>query len=179
MTDPSAGAPISDPKTAKAQAKAAKAHAKALRPWYKKKRVIIPLVIVVIGIISAVAGGGSDSGSDSASSGGGTESPSGISKGIGSQDAAADVVNLDCGAVDALGFRTPKITVQNNSSKPSDYYIEIVAESADGSQRFDFTNLTISSLGAGQTMTQDAVPFTNEIPDGSVCKVSELQRTAA
>lgn len=49
-----------DPKEAKAQAKAQKAHAKALRPWYKKKRFMIPLVLVVIFGIAAAAGGGGD-----------------------------------------------------------------------------------------------------------------------
>ncbi len=44
-------------KNAKADAKAAKARAKALRPWYRKKRVILPAVIVVIIIVAAAAGG--------------------------------------------------------------------------------------------------------------------------
>ena len=43
----------------KAHAKAAKAYAKAQRPWYKKKRFMIPLVLVVVVIvIKAAAGGG-------------------------------------------------------------------------------------------------------------------------
>jgi hypothetical protein len=45
---------------AKAQAKAAKAYAKAQRPWYKKKRWIGLIVLVVIIAISAASGGGSD-----------------------------------------------------------------------------------------------------------------------
>lgn len=44
-----------DAKTAKIEAKVAKAKAKALRPWYKKKR-FWALAIVVIIIIAAVAG---------------------------------------------------------------------------------------------------------------------------
>ncbi len=43
-------------KNAKADAKAAKARAKALRPWYRKKRVIFPAVIVVLIIIAAAGG---------------------------------------------------------------------------------------------------------------------------
>ena len=45
-------------KNAKADAKAAKARAKALRPWYRKKRVIFPALIVVLIIIIAVSAGG-------------------------------------------------------------------------------------------------------------------------
>lgn len=44
----------------KAAAKAAKAYAKATRPWYKKKRFMVPLAFVVIAGISAGAGGGSE-----------------------------------------------------------------------------------------------------------------------
>lgn len=59
---------MSDQKTgmshgeAKADAKAAKARAKAMRPWYKKKRFIIPLllVIVIIAIVASSSGGGDD-----------------------------------------------------------------------------------------------------------------------
>jgi hypothetical protein len=47
-------------KDAKAQAKAAKAYTKASRPWFKKKRFIVPLAIVVLAIIATVNGGGSE-----------------------------------------------------------------------------------------------------------------------
>ena len=67
---PASGGFSNDPKQAKAQGKAAKAHAKALRPWYKKKRFMIPLVLVVIFGIAAAAGGGGDDGGDTASNGG-------------------------------------------------------------------------------------------------------------
>lgn len=43
---------------AKAQAKAAKAYAKAQRPWFKKKRFIIPIVLVVIVVLAQLTSGG-------------------------------------------------------------------------------------------------------------------------
>ncbi|MDI3195677.1 hypothetical protein QK290_14985 [Pseudarthrobacter sp. AL07] len=42
----------------KAQAAAEKAYRKASRPWFKKKRFILPLVLVLIMIISSIANGG-------------------------------------------------------------------------------------------------------------------------
>lgn len=45
---------------AKAQAAAEKAYRKASRPWFKKKRFILPLVLVLIMIISSIANGGKD-----------------------------------------------------------------------------------------------------------------------
>jgi hypothetical protein len=61
-TSPPTPTPVAvpmDAKNARAAAKAAKAHAKALRPWYKKKRFIFSGIIgVVIAIIFAMQAGG-------------------------------------------------------------------------------------------------------------------------
>jgi len=43
----------------KARAKADKAYAKAMRPWYKKKRFVIPLLLVLIILITQLGKGGS------------------------------------------------------------------------------------------------------------------------
>lgn len=49
-----------DIRAARADGKAEKARAKAMRPWFKKKRFIIPLAFVLVLIIAAIAGGGSN-----------------------------------------------------------------------------------------------------------------------
>lgn len=50
-----------DKKEMKAQAKAEKARARALRPWYAKKRFIVPAAFVlVVGLSTAVNSGGGD-----------------------------------------------------------------------------------------------------------------------
>ncbi len=64
-----------DPKVAKAKLAAAKAEAKALRPWFKKKRIILPAIIIVIAVFSAVSNGGKDA-TPSASETSSTESES-------------------------------------------------------------------------------------------------------
>lgn len=59
-----------DRRDVRADVKADKARAKALRPWYKKKRFMIPLVLVVLVMIGSLGGGGADppNGDNSASS---------------------------------------------------------------------------------------------------------------
>lgn len=59
---PPPGTPqYNDPRSAKAQAAADKAYKKASRPWFKKKRFILPLLfILLIILISALGGGGDD-----------------------------------------------------------------------------------------------------------------------
>lgn len=59
-----------------AQAKADKAYAKAMRPWYKKKRFILPAILLVaIAISSASGGGSSDSNKSSESKPAATSKP--------------------------------------------------------------------------------------------------------
>jgi len=61
---------------AKAQAAADKAYRKASRPWFKKKRFILPLIIVVIIIIASVSNAGKkDSPSVAPSAGAPTTEP--------------------------------------------------------------------------------------------------------
>jgi hypothetical protein len=58
-------APQNEYKEAKANAKAEKARAKAMRPWFKKKRFILPLAIVAIAIISSASNAGNSGSSSS------------------------------------------------------------------------------------------------------------------
>lgn len=63
-----------DRRNARAEAKAAKAYAKAQRPWYRKKRWIVSLglLLVIVAASAGSSGGGGDSSSESASNGGGS-----------------------------------------------------------------------------------------------------------
>lgn len=162
---------------AKAEAKAAKAKAKGLRPFYKKKRWLSLAAIVVLIAIIASSGGGSDKAGDSKSS----DSPSTedtIGTGLGSKDASADINSINCGTPDAIGMVYPSVNVTNNSSKASTYFITIVVESADGATKYDDTIVMITDLAPGQTMTEESI-FTNDIPEGAICRVTEVQRTAS
>jgi hypothetical protein len=166
-----------DAKRAKAAAKAAKAEAKALRPFYKKKRWWTIGVIAIIAIISATSGGGSTpSNTDNAEAGGSTENT--VSTGLGSKDASADIVSIDCGSPDSIGVTYSKVTIKNNSSKPSDYFVTVVYESADGSMRYDSTIASAMNINPGQSTVAEGM-IMEEIPAGAVCKVSEVQRTAS
>lgn len=79
----------------KAAAKAAKAYAKATRPWYKKKRFIIPVALIALIVLVAALGGGeettaaaddTDTTSESSES---TQSDDTSSAEVGSSDAPA------------------------------------------------------------------------------------------
>jgi hypothetical protein len=91
--------PNLDPREAKADAKAAAAKAKALRPWFKKKRFIVPGVFVLLMVFSSLTNGGNqDSGTSSTTSNTDNSSDS-------SNNTEDSSNNTDSGTEDAL----PKI----------------------------------------------------------------------
>lgn len=65
---------LGDTRDPKAQAAADKAYRKATRPWFKKKRFILPLILVALIIISSVANGG-NKGAEEAGSGAPADAP--------------------------------------------------------------------------------------------------------
>lgn len=127
----------------KAAAKAAKAYAKATRPWYKKKRFIIPIAIVVIVAISSVAGG--DEGGPTV-----VDTPAGASDTKGGdkkKDDAAPEEKADQEspakigqAVELEGTRYTVNSVKTSDSVGSSF----MKEKADGV--FVVVNLTIENL---------------------------------
>jgi hypothetical protein len=177
---------VTTEKEAKAQAKAAKAAAKALRPWFKKKRFWL-LGVIAVAVFAVVAQSGSDTtttttpAAEESSAGAENNEASAtedtVGTGLGSKDASGDIDNVDCGTPDSIGFRYPEVKVTNRSEKTSTYFITLEFESADGSIKYDEAIIIISSLDSGQTMTEKGI-ITNDIPDGAVCKITEIQRTA-
>ena len=73
----------------------------------------------------------------------------GISNGVGSQDATADIGTPTMAAPDAIGVSYIKIPVTNNSSGRSDYRIELVIESADGATQLDTATAFVTSSKPG------------------------------
>jgi ABC-type glycerol-3-phosphate transport system substrate-binding protein len=104
------------------------------------------------------------------------DTQSSISTGLGTKDATADVKLGK--STEEYGFTTLPVKITNNSEKASDYYIEVVAESKDGSERIDFSNVFVSGLKPGQKATEEAM-FTEDIPASAVFVVTEVQRTAS
>lgn len=77
MTDddltPATPPPPTGKREAKADLRAAKARDKAMRPWYKKKRFILPLALVAMVVLGVAASGGEGDGDEPIAAGGETE----------------------------------------------------------------------------------------------------------
>jgi hypothetical protein len=144
-------------------------------------------VIVVIGLVAALAGGGDDDeptatrDDDTEETGGSTpdedEPDDDVDQGFGSQDASDDVGEPTCER-DELDTTTGSVTVTNTSSETSDYWITIVLESADGTEQLDTTYASVDRLEPDQS-TEAGIDFFDPYVEGSVCRVTEVSRTAS
>jgi hypothetical protein len=172
--------------SSKADAKAAKARAKAMRPWFKKKRFLLPLaLLVIIGLSVAASSGGSDEDPPVAAGGEDTggEDTGGEDTGVRSssgneENPPADDVSVTSCEADDVGFMVAKGTVTNNSSEASDYIIEIAFESSDGATQYGTGSAFVSGLEPGQNTPLDANSLT-EAGGEFVCRITEVDRFAA
>jgi hypothetical protein len=104
----------------------------------------------------------------------------GISNGVGSQDATADVGTPSMAAPDAIGVSYVQIPVTNHSSGRSDYWIELVIESADGATQLETTSAFVEGLEAGQSTTAEAIVVDAEsLPADAAIRITTVQRTAS
>ncbi len=165
-------------KEARADSKAAKARAKALRPWYRKKRFIFSIaILVIIGIVVASQAGSKDATTKSSSNP--TATVIGVDKGLGTADASADVTGATIGQPDAIGFRAVTMTVTNNSSKRSNYLIDLSIESPDGATQYDTSIASVNNLEPGQTAAVTGLPITKEVPADAIVTIKTVTRLAS
>lgn len=178
----------------RATAAAAKAYAKAQRPWYRKKRFLLPLAFVVVIAIAMAAGGGDDGDGDVAT-GSSTDADGG--KGAGSSEDAdegagipksdfstntenppgADVELAGCSV--EFGMVTANLRVVNNSSKPSDYFITLGFTDETGAKVGDGLAST-SNVAPGQVANIDGVGTVSDAAVGEVtCVIEEVERFAS
>jgi hypothetical protein len=87
---------------------------------------------------------------------------------------AADVELTDCLPTDA-GHMASTIRITNHSSKRSNYVVDVVFESADGSRQLAARTVSMNDLEPGQTTQQEAGTLT-PAPTSFDCRLSQVQR---
>ena len=87
---------------------------------------------------------------------------------------AADVELTDCLPTDA-GLMASTVRVTNHSSKRSNYVVDVVFESADGSRQLAARSIFVNDLEPGQATQQEAGTLTPSPPRFD-CRVSQVQR---
>ena len=87
---------------------------------------------------------------------------------------AADVRLADCLPTSA-GHMASTVRVTNHSSKRSNYVVDVVFESADGSRQLASSTVFVNGLEPGQTTRQQAGTLT-AAPMSFDCRLSQVQR---
>jgi hypothetical protein len=87
---------------------------------------------------------------------------------------AADVELTDCVPTGA-GLMASTVTITNHSSKRSNYVVDVVFESADGSRQLAARTIVVNDLEPGQATQQEAGTLT-PAPRRFDCRVSQVQR---
>lgn len=134
------------------------------------------VLLVLIGIIAAIASSGSSS-KPSSTPGTGADVSKGITAG-GSTDPVHEVKITSCANDPTLQLLDIKGTAKNDTSKRSDFAIDLAVTSADGKTQITTTIALAPNVEPGQTALWDA-PATVKIQPGQLCKVSTVQRTAS
>lgn len=133
---------------AKAKAAGDKAYAKAARPWWKKKRFVIPLGIIVIAVLATAAGGGGDDSTDVASN---DTSNTGTTSDDSADDTGADEAPAEDNAPETTGIGSPagdgKFTFTVNSFECGETEVgeEPFAEQAQG--QFCLMDVRVENTG--------------------------------
>lgn len=135
------------------------------------RKILAP--VAAASLLFALVASTEETGGDSASSGGQSGGSS-----SGGSGAAGDVSISSCGT-DSLGQLEAVLSVTNNSSKSSDYMIEVVFESADGSTQLDSSIAFVSNLAPGQKASTEAISFTDAPAGDFKCRVTDVTRTAS
>ena len=91
-------------KEAKADAKAAKAKAKAMQPWYKKKRVIIPALLVLLIALIAIGTGSDSNDSTTANNSAGTSEEFRFSDRPDKQDVDVEVLPGEAAEIEGMSM---------------------------------------------------------------------------
>ncbi len=168
---------MTDYKDAKAEAKANKARAKAMRPWFKKKRFIFGGLLLVLVIASVASGSGSDT---DGGGGGDNDTPSGVNSDFSTNSdnpPEADVEIVSC-AKTVIDTVEVALRVTNNSSKASDYTISIGIEDASGAKVGDGFAST-SNVNPGQVANVEGFATLTGSPSSFKCVLEEVERFAS
>lgn len=68
-----------------------------------------------------------------------------------------------------------RVRITNNSSERSNYSVDVVFESKDGSEQFESSSAYVSGLAPGQSTTQEALVFP-ELTKAFRCEITDVFR---
>jgi hypothetical protein len=139
------------------------------RPWFERKRFVIPMAAAAI--VGGLVLAGTDSGADPAGTlEGATSLPASTA-----HPAVRDVRLVRCGP-DAADHWTPHVEVTNHSSEPAAYVVGFDVERRSG-RKVGEAAVVVERVGPGRTVEQVG---TSEVAgDDLFCRATSVIRVAA
>ncbi|MGD6745839.1 FxLYD domain-containing protein [Streptomyces sp. BH106] len=155
------------------------------KPWVRRHKFVTGVagLAIVGGTIAAASGGEPAEAESKASSSAAKSSESDAKKddplSVSSNKTNKPKNDIDLGSVttDSLGSAQVDVTITNNSSKTSDYWVEVEFLDANG-KRIDTGVASENAVAAGQEVDTQAVGI-EQVPDGTItAKVLTVDRFA-
>ncbi|MGW2343782.1 FxLYD domain-containing protein [Streptomyces sp. NPDC001661] len=156
------------------------------KTWVRRHKIVTGVagLAIVGGTIAATSGGEPAEAESKASSSSAAKSSESGSKKDDPLSASSNEANkpkndIELGSVttDALGSAQVNVTITNNSSKTSDYWVEVEFLDANG-KRIDTGVASENAVAAGQEVDSQAVGL-EQVPDGTItAKVLTVDRFA-
>lgn len=135
-------------------------------------------IVLVLGVSAsffALAASGETSGT---SESGTDETEQSTESDAGKANAPEDDVEIVGCSSNEYGWPEAQVKITNNSSKASNYIVEVAFESEDGSTQIDTSMVAVNNLQPGQAATDEASSL-NEVSGAFVCKVTDVTRYAS
>lgn len=96
----------------------------------------------------------------------------------GKANAPEDDVEIVGCTSNEYGWPEAQVKITNNSSKASNYMVDVAFESKDGTVQIDTSMVAVNNLEPGQTSTEEASSL-EEVSGDFVCKVTDVTRYAS
>jgi hypothetical protein len=144
------------------------------KPKRRGRKLLIAAAIVG-GLLAFAAMNSSDTTSTPTATEAEAPAGSGVSKGVGSKDATADVKLGKIAQPDAIGVRYGTVHIVNHSEGISDYYIEVAILDASGTN-IGSTIAVADHVKPGQKAKAE-IMITED--DAASVEITEVQRTAS
>ena len=169
--------------------------------WLRRHWKLVSVAVAVVVIGAAAAGGGSKDETSTADpttteAPPATEAPAPTEaptteappvteapdRGIdGDENEIADVGAPVMDAPDLIGVSYIHIPVTNNSSKASNYWIDVAVESADGATQYETTTALLNDVQPGQSATAEGMIAwgSTGAPADATVRITKVDRTAS
>jgi hypothetical protein len=152
------------------------------KPSRMGRNVVLGTLGLIVTVIVVIAVASNNKKTDNTPAAQGSTSASGVSQGLGANDATGDVVIGKLVTQADTDISEAPVTITNHSSKRSDYFVTVALESSNRKTQIDTSPVFVQNLEPGQSSVQTAdfiTTLTTPAPAGAQVVLQSVQRTSS